>query len=78
MINQTKDWLKENGIDLEKLQTMPREKCIRSKTVILVKNIPFTVKEKQLRDIFERYGELKRMELSPMNTIAIVEYSNSV
>jgi len=57
---------------------MPREKCIRSKTVILVKNIPFTVKEKQLRDIFERYGELKRMELSPMNTIAIVEYSNSV
>lgn len=47
----------------------------RSKTILLVKNIAATVKDTELRDIFERYGNLVRLLISPFNTLAIVEYS---
>jgi multiple RNA-binding domain-containing protein 1 len=43
----------------------------------LIKNIPYTTKEKDLKEIFERYGELQRIILSPFNTIGIVEYKNA-
>lgn len=58
------------------MESLKREKCKRSKTVIIVKNIPYTAKERDLRDIFERYGELDRFCVSPFNTIAIVEYKS--
>ena len=74
IINQTKQWLQEYGIDIDKLSKLPRKDCARSKTTLLVKNIPFSTKEKDLTDIFERYGSLKRLLISPFNTIAIVEY----
>lgn len=77
IINQTKDWMKEQGIDIDSLDKVARSKCKRSETTLLVKNIPYTTKEKDLTDIFSRYGELKRLLISPFNTIAIVEYSNS-
>ena len=76
IINQTKDWMKENGIDLDKLEKTDRLKCKRSHTVIIVKNIPYTTKESELKEIFERYGVLKRLLLSPFNTLALVEYEN--
>ena len=77
IINQTKEWLKENGIDIDELEKVKREKCKRSKTIILVKNIPYSTKERELREIFERYGKLERLSVSPYNTIAIVEYEQS-
>ena len=42
----------------------------------MVKNIPYSTKEKELAEIFERYGSLTRLLVSPFNTIAIVEYEN--
>ncbi len=42
--------------------------------MILIKNIPSTTKESELREIFERYGLLKTLKISPFNTLAIVEY----
>jgi len=44
--------------------------------MLLVKNIPYSTKEKDLTAIFERYGSIKRLECSPFNTVAIVEYEN--
>ncbi len=44
--------------------------------MIIVKNIPYSTKEEELKEIFERYGVLKRLLLSPFNTLAIVEYDN--
>lgn len=44
--------------------------------MILVKNIPYTTKESELRDIFERYGILKTLKISPFNTLAIVDYES--
>lgn len=77
IINQTKEWMKDNGIDLDVLEKLPREQCKRSKTTLLVKNIPYSTREKDLQDIFERYGKLKRILVSPFNTLAIIEYENS-
>jgi multiple RNA-binding domain-containing protein 1 len=41
----------------------------------LVKNIAASVKESELREVFERYGALTRLFVSPFNTLAIVEYA---
>lgn len=49
----------------------------RSQTILLIKNIPCNTKEKELREVFERYGELVRFNTSPFNTLAIVEYKNT-
>lgn len=76
IINQTKDWMKENGIDLDKLERTDRLKCKRSHTVIIIKNIPYSTQEKDIREVFERYGVLKRLLQSPFNTLGIVEYEN--
>jgi multiple RNA-binding domain-containing protein 1 len=76
IINQTKQWMKDNGLDIDQLEKKDRGTCKRSFTVILIKNIPYTTKEAELRDIFERYGVLKRLMLSPFNTVAIAEYEN--
>mmetsp|Transcript_12335 Transcript_12335/g.20736 ORF Transcript_12335/g.20736 Transcript_12335/m.20736 type:complete len:277 (+) Transcript_12335:439-1269(+) len=77
IINQTKEWLKDEcGIDLHTLDKNPRSACRRSETTLLVKNIPFSTKERELRDIFERYGQLERLLISPFNTLAIVEFKN--
>jgi len=76
IISQTKEWLKEQGINLDKFDSIGRLKCKRSRTVLLVKNIPYSTKEAELREVFERYGVLKRLLLSPFNTLAIVEYEN--
>ena len=77
IINQTKQWLKDNGIDIDQLESVNRSKCSRSKSIILVKNIPYSTKEKDLNEIFSRYGKLKRLSVSPFNTIGIVEYEHS-
>ena len=72
IIQQTKAWLKDNcSLDFDSLD---RRQCKRSKTTILIKNIPATAKDHELREIFERYGNLVRLLISPFNTLAIVEY----
>lgn len=72
IISQTKAWLKEHCLlDFDKVD---RRKCKRSHKILLVKNIAASVKEHELREIFERYGALERLLVSPFNTLAIVEY----
>jgi len=78
IINQTKEWMEQQGIDLDLLEKTNRKECKRSRTTLLVKNIPFSTKEKDLRSIFERYGELARLSVSPYNTLAIVEYVSAM
>ena len=74
IINQTKEFLKNNGINLDSLDGVARKQVKRSKTILLIKNIPAKTKEAELREIFERYGTVSRFLLSPLNTIGIVEY----
>lgn len=78
IINQTKEWMKDQGIDTDKFDSISRKECQRSRSTLLVKNIPYSTKEKDLHEIFSRYGELKRLEISPFNTLAIVEYVSAM
>jgi multiple RNA-binding domain-containing protein 1 len=77
IISQTKEWLKETlGVNVDELERSDRAKCKRSYTAILIKNIPASSKEEELRDVFERYGALKRLEIGPFNTLALAEFEN--
>ncbi|KAJ1890502.1 Multiple RNA-binding domain-containing protein 1, partial [Kickxella alabastrina] len=69
IINDTKRFFEEHGVSLDHFET--RE---RSDTVILVKNIPFSVDEEELRSLFGKYGGLGRVLVPPTRTIAIVEF----
>lgn len=53
-----------------------REDCSRNKYILLIKNLPYTAKEAEVKELFERYGELKRFMVSPFNTLAIAEYTS--
>ena len=76
IINETKEWLAHEGINLEVLKGK-RSDCIRSKTIIFIKNINTRVQKENLEKIFSRYGSLVRFMLSPSNTLAICEYVNA-
>ena len=46
----------------------------RSKTVILVKNLPANTSEEEITTMFERFGHLGRVVLPPSGITAIVEF----
>ena len=58
------------------LDRIPRAECKRNHYTLLIKNIPYTAKEAELKELFERYGQLKRFMISPFNTLAIAEYTS--
>ena len=77
IIQQTKEWLKDKlGVNVDELLKSDRAKCKRSYTAVLIKNIPANAKESELREVFERYGSLKKLEISPFNTLALAEFEN--
>ncbi|KLT45609.1 hypothetical protein CC85DRAFT_306502 [Cutaneotrichosporon oleaginosum] len=74
VIAETKTYFEKEGIVLDSLQ--PR--VPRSKTVILVKNIPYGTSITALQDLFAPHGELKRVLLPPAGTIGVVEFENAM
>lgn len=77
IISQTKQWMKEKlGVNVDELEKSDRSKCKRSFTAILIKNLPANARVEELKDVFERYGSLKRLELGPFNTLALAEFEN--
>ncbi len=48
--------------------------AVRSKTVILAKNLPANTSEEEIRTMFERFGHLGRVVLPPSGITAIVEF----
>lgn len=54
-----------------------RKSCKRSDTIILVKNIHYSVNDDKLKDIFSHYGVVDRVLLSPNRSLGIVEFISS-
>ncbi|KAJ1785627.1 Multiple RNA-binding domain-containing protein 1 [Coemansia sp. RSA 2399] len=69
IINDTKQYFEGHGILLENFGHQER-----SDTVILVKNIPHSVDEDELRSLFGKFGELGRVLMPSSRTIAIIEF----
>ncbi|XP_057365562.1 probable RNA-binding protein 19 [Daphnia carinata] len=71
LVAETKQFLLENGIELNAFQDVPKQ---RSKTVILVKNLDAQANVEELRDLFSPFGELGRVLLPPRGVTGIIEY----
>eukprot|EP01029_Cantina_marsupialis_P014725 TRINITY_DN32305_c0_g1_i1.p1 TRINITY_DN32305_c0_g1~~TRINITY_DN32305_c0_g1_i1.p1 ORF type:complete len:648 (-),score=247.38 TRINITY_DN32305_c0_g1_i1:17-1960(-) len=76
VIRETKDFLVSEGVSLDALNAAAgSEKVPRSKTVILVKNLPNDADVTELRDMFSKHGLLNRIVLPPtFKSLCIVEY----
>ncbi|KAJ2312118.1 Multiple RNA-binding domain-containing protein 1 [Coemansia sp. RSA 2704] len=69
IITDAKQFFEQHGVMLDRFSDSER-----SDVVILVKNIPFSVDEDELRSLFGKYGSLGRVLVPPSRTIAIVEF----
>ncbi|CAO3639840.1 unnamed protein product [Cunninghamella echinulata] len=69
IIAETKEFFEKHGIELDNFG-----KKERSPTVILVKNIPYSTTEEELRGLFGKFGDLGRVLIPPANTMAVVEF----
>ena len=73
VINETKEFLKANGINIE-IFTTERKDCPRSKKVMLVKNINTGMAKKKLTNLFNNYGEVSKVQLPKNKAIGIVKF----
>jgi multiple RNA-binding domain-containing protein 1 len=67
----TKKYLEEAGVCLNSFI----KRKVRSKTLILVKNLPSKTVEEDITTLFEKFGELGRVVFPPSRTIALVEFT---
>ncbi|EKX44674.1 hypothetical protein GUITHDRAFT_109452 [Guillardia theta CCMP2712] len=82
IIETTKSDLRENGVNVSCLEVAwnlflvekkPRD---RSNTAMLVKNIPFSTTLQELRELFERFGDVSHAVLPKTKTMAIVDFTH--
>ncbi|XP_071445939.1 probable RNA-binding protein 19 [Hetaerina americana] len=73
LVNKTRDFLLENGVSLSAFEQAPKK---RSKTVLLVKNLPAGTEASEIREIFDKHALLGRVILPPSGLTAIVEFSD--
>ncbi|XP_038059469.1 probable RNA-binding protein 19 [Patiria miniata] len=71
IVAETRQFLLDNGVALD---SFSQPSGSRSKTVILVKNLPAGTQATELRDLFAGHGSLGRVVLPPAGVTAIVEF----
>ncbi|KAI0350955.1 hypothetical protein OH77DRAFT_1488172 [Trametes cingulata] len=74
VIQETKTFLEQHGVDLSALDTSGPKRPPRSDRIILVKNIPYGTSAADVRALFEPHGELRRVLVPPAGTLAVVEF----
>jgi multiple RNA-binding domain-containing protein 1 len=87
VINETKKYFETHGVILTRLEGSSdvaegmkggkRTIVPRSKTTLLVKNIPYGTTLDVLRALFEPFGTLKRALMPPAGTLAVVEFEEA-
>ncbi|KAI8612512.1 hypothetical protein BC830DRAFT_1136316 [Chytriomyces sp. MP71] len=70
IINETKQYLEEEGIDLNAFQKTKT----RSNTILLCKNIPAHTTTEEIEALFAKFGALGRIVVPPSGTVAMVEF----
>uniref|UniRef100_A0A023FBD9 Putative rna-binding protein rrm superfamily n=2 Tax=Triatoma infestans TaxID=30076 RepID=A0A023FBD9_TRIIF len=71
LVAETKKFLEENGVKLDAFNQKVKK---RSKTVILVKNLPPNTTIPEIRELFAKYGEVGRVLLPTNGITGIVEF----
>eukprot|EP00889_Picochlorum_renovo_P007719 jgi/Picre1/34749/NNA_002215.t1 len=85
VINMTKEHLEEHGVHVTALEdaaqssgkSKKRDAVKRSDCVLIVKNLPYTLDEDELKAMFSNIGPILRWVLPPSHALAIVEFSSS-
>lgn len=72
LVEQTRDFLESNGVDLSCFGTGKKQS--RSKSIILVKNLPFGTTTNELLELFSTFGGLDHVILPPAGVTAIVKF----
>lgn len=74
IVNETREFLEKHGVDLSVFKQNTTE---RSKTVLLVKNLPADTKDKTLWDLFKGKGHqaVRRVILPPSGVTGLVEFN---
>ncbi|KAF8507695.1 hypothetical protein BU17DRAFT_57223 [Hysterangium stoloniferum] len=73
VIQETRRYFEDQGVVLESLANRSTP---RSRTIILVKNIPYGTTTETLRTMFEPHGVIARLLIPPSGTLAVVEYTH--
>lgn len=73
IVVDTKEFLEKQGINMEVLSS-PDVKIQRSKSVILVKNLPFGTTAAELDILFSPFGTLDRVVIPKYGITGVVEY----
>ena len=73
IVRDTKEFLEKQGINMEMLSS-PDVKIQRSKSVILVKNLPFGTTAEELDILFSPFGTLDRVVIPRYGITGVVEY----
>ena len=71
LVADTKAFLEEQGVILDAFSQAPSK---RSKTVLLIKNLPVKTPIEEIRDMFAKQGELGRVVLPPNGVTGLVEF----
>lgn len=73
VIQEAKQYLRDNGINVDSFESRGGQ---HSSNTIVVKNIPAGVSGGELRGIFDKYGEVRRIIIPPTAAIAVVSYAH--
>ena len=73
IIQDTIKYLEEQGVVVDAFKMNMKKE--RSDKIIMIKNLPFSVDERELNEMFKRHGDVLRLILPPTRTVALVEYT---
>jgi multiple RNA-binding domain-containing protein 1 len=76
IIEENREYFRQNGVDMEALVSANGKEAQRSKTSMLVKNLPFDTSIEELSKLFQMGDESVKILLPPSRTIALVEYGH--
>jgi multiple RNA-binding domain-containing protein 1 len=75
VVNQAKEWLKSHGVNIDALGHLHETGIVKSDVTILVKNLPESTVESDLKSLFAKHGGLEMFIMPPMRTMALVKFS---
>ena len=75
ILDEVFEFLSANNVNVTIFKDQ-KGKTERSKTTIMVKNLPYKTKLKKIEDLFSQYGKIELFLMAPNRAIAIVEYSS--
>lgn len=76
ILDEVYEYLVANNVNISVFKN-PKQSAQKSKTIILIKNLPFKTKSQKIEDLLSQYGRVENFLITPNRAIAIVEYQDA-